>query len=81
MNEKVKYDNQMAYMHGLYNFNAFSSVLSSAFGKQKVSYIEKPIPLTNDEVQDEEERQFELNKARFEAMRVTHNARFDRSAE
>ena len=58
--------NETAYLEGLYNYNAFSSVMS-AFGwglggkkgKQPDGYLEAPIPLTEREKKADDDRKRE----------------------
>lgn len=77
MRKKQK-DEEM-WMQGLYNYNAFKSVLAQAFGDKKAHYMEKPIlqnieeknkPLTEEEIQ----RQRDLFVAKMQAMKATFDA-------
>ena len=74
--EKLNYDNRMAYMNGLYVYQALSAVLGSLFGKTKISYLDNPIPLTKESEEEQERYEFEKKIARFNAIRVAHNAKF-----
>ena len=64
---KRKIDNELAWIHGAYVFNALNASLATAFGKTKVKYIEKPIdffPKTEAEI-EEENRQKRMKLIRW----------------
>lgn len=51
--------NRMLHLQGYYNYNAFGSVLSSAFapkGKKGTPYLPYPIPITETERKEEKKR-------------------------
>ena len=37
--------NEELWLQGIYNANAFQTVLGNAFGKQKLKYLEKPLDI------------------------------------
>lgn len=63
---KVEQRNQELWLQGLYNYNAFATVLANAFGKRggkKHKYLEKPIQLSQkSEAELEQERMKETNR-------------------
>lgn len=55
-------ENRMLHLQGLYNYQAFGSVLSSAFaakGKKGEPYLEYPIPITETERKAEKQRKIQ----------------------
>lgn len=61
---RVQMRNQELWLQGLYNYNAFGTVLANAFGKKggtKHQYLDKPIELFG---KTEEEEQAEALKTR-----------------
>ena len=75
---KMEMTNQQLWLQGLYNSNAFSVVVSNAFGKgQKQKYLEKPIEIRPKKTTPEEARQIvvdQLNawKEAFDKRREEH---------
>ena len=63
---RIEQRNQELWLQGLYNFNAFGTVLANAFAKKGASkhhYLEKPIQLFGkSEAELEQERITEKNK-------------------
>lgn len=55
--EKLKRENELAWLQGLYNYNAFSVAIGNAFGSKhkKYKYFEKPISLYKTEAEIAEE--------------------------
>ena len=56
---RLSMENRMLHLQGLYNYQAFGSVLSQAFsgsGGNKVKYFDYPIPITEAEKKAEKER-------------------------
>ena len=58
---KRKIRNEDAWIQGAYIANAFSTVLSNAFGKKKANYLEKPLDLFP---KTEGEKQMEIREQR-----------------
>jgi len=67
-------ENEMAWLQGMYNYDAFAVVLSNAFkskGARKQNYLEKPMdifPLTEAEKQRREREEMAKMQAAMEAM-------------
>ena len=61
-----KYDNEMLWLQGLYNYSAFSTVLanvSSKRGSAPIRYLEEPIritPMTEEEREAEKQKRIKL---------------------
>ena len=73
---KQRYDNQSAWLQGLYFYNAVSASLANAFkksGASRVNYIEKPIdifPLTEQEKKLREQEEIaKMQKAMKQMIR------------
>lgn len=75
---KMEMINQQLWLQGLYNTNAFSVVISNAFGKgQKQKYLEHPIELkpkdlTPDEAKQKVIDQLNAWKEAFDKRREEH---------
>lgn len=71
---KQEYDNEMAWLQGLYVFDAVAVCFANAFrkpGGKKANYIEKPIdifPLTEREKKRREKEENEKMQKALEAM-------------
>ena len=67
-------ENEMAWLQGMYNYDAFAVVLANAFrskGAKRQKYMEKPIdifPLTEAEKQRREREEYAKMQAAMEAM-------------
>lgn len=67
---KQIHQNQMMHLQGLYIYQAFGAVLSSAFapkGKKGEKYMEYPIPITDTEREAEKQRRIQYT------LNVVHN--------
>ena len=62
---KIDYDNQSMWLQGIYVYEAMGCALANAFSKEKVSYRDHPIPLTQKNI--EEEKENEVKKAQAQA--------------
>jgi hypothetical protein len=55
--------NEEMWLQGIYNANAFQTVLGNAFGKQKLKYFEKPLDIfEKTEAEKEQEAREERQK-------------------
>ena len=67
-------ENEMAWLQGMYNYDAFAVALANAFrskGAKRQKYMEKPIdifPLTEAEKQRHEREEYAKMQAAMEAM-------------
>lgn len=64
------YDNQLAWLHGLYVWNALQSALSGFGGKKskRVEYLKEPIPINETEKEEADRKKMERMKAQFGAF-------------
>lgn len=78
---RIQMRNQELWLQGLYNFNAFGTVLANAFSKRgstRRNYLEKPLELFG---KTEEEKQAEILKTRnsvvnmLNRMKLAHDAK------
>ena len=71
---KRELDNEMAWLQGLYIYDAFAVVLANVFakrGSRKQNYVEKPIdifPLTKAEKKHREQAEYEKMQKAMEKM-------------
>lgn len=71
---KRELDNEMAWLQGLYIYDAFAVVLANVFakrGSRKQNYVEKPIdifPLTKAEKKRREQEEYEKMQKAMEEM-------------
>lgn len=71
---KRELDNEMAWLQGLYIYDAFAVVLANVFakrGSRKQNYVEKPIdifPLTEAEKKRREQEEYEKMQKAMEEM-------------
>ena len=63
---EIEQTNQQLWLQGLYIYDAFASVLSSAFSNRKSRYVEKPLNLFPP---TEEEKEEAARKTRLELYR------------
>ena len=67
-------DNENAWLHGMYVYDALAVALSNAFGKRgskKLNYIERPVdimPLTEEEKRRREAEEYKKMDAAMRAM-------------
>lgn len=71
---KRELDNEMAWLQGLYVYDAFAVVLANVFskrGSRKQNYLEKPIdifPLSKAEIKRREKEEYEKMQKAMETM-------------
>lgn len=70
-------ENHLAWLNGLYVYNAVSSALS-AMGKKKHPYLKEPIPFTVGEIEEAERKKEERMKRQFATFvdGLKRNAKF-----